>query len=75
METTNELTAASSFTPLPPVSFAPFSVPGPLTPQDNPPSFKVLLVGDGAVGKSTFVRKFTSGGEFEKKYCGKCEAI
>ena len=31
------------------------------------PEFKLLLVGDGGVGKTTFVRRHLTG-EFEKKY-------
>merc|ERR1719399_712136 len=31
------------------------------------PEFKLLLVGDGGVGKTTFVKRHLSG-EFEKKY-------
>jgi len=31
------------------------------------PTFKLILVGDGGVGKTTFVRRHTTG-EFEKKY-------
>jgi GTP-binding nuclear protein Ran len=31
------------------------------------PTFKCILVGDGAVGKTTFVKRHTTG-EFEKKY-------
>lgn len=35
--------------------------------QENVPSFKVVLVGDGGVGKTTFVKRHISG-EFEKRY-------
>ena len=31
-----------------------------------------MLVGDGGVGKTTFVKRHLTG-EFEKKYIGKCE--
>mmetsp|Transcript_22294 Transcript_22294/g.62613 ORF Transcript_22294/g.62613 Transcript_22294/m.62613 type:complete len:88 (-) Transcript_22294:594-857(-) len=34
---------------------------------DNVPTFKIILVGDGGVGKSTFVKRHSTG-EFEKKY-------
>ena len=33
------------------------------------PRFKLLLVGDGGVGKTTFVKRHLTG-EFEKKYIG-----
>jgi GTP-binding nuclear protein Ran len=35
--------------------------------QQGAPTFKLILVGDGGVGKTTFVRRHTTG-EFEKKY-------
>jgi GTPase SAR1 family protein len=35
------------------------------------PRFKLLLVGDGGVGKTTFVKRHLTG-EFEKKYIGAC---
>eukprot|EP01121_Diplochlamys_sp_Union-15-3_P002365 TRINITY_DN12076_c0_g1_i1.p1 TRINITY_DN12076_c0_g1~~TRINITY_DN12076_c0_g1_i1.p1 ORF type:complete len:218 (-),score=25.93 TRINITY_DN12076_c0_g1_i1:44-697(-) len=35
--------------------------------QQQTPTWKLLLVGDGATGKTTFVKRHTSG-EFEKKY-------
>jgi len=35
--------------------------------QQNAPQFKLVLVGDGGVGKTTFVKRHKSG-EFEKKY-------
>ena len=34
------------------------------------PQFKLILVGDGGVGKTTFVRRHITG-EFEKRYVGK----
>ena len=33
------------------------------------PEFKLVLVGDGGVGKTTFVKRHLTG-EFEKKYVG-----
>jgi len=33
------------------------------------PVFKLVLVGDGGVGKTTFVKRHLTG-EFEKKYVG-----
>ena len=33
------------------------------------PMFKLILVGDGGVGKTTFVKRHLTG-EFEKKYIG-----
>lgn len=35
--------------------------------QQNVPRFKLILVGDGGVGKTTFVKRHLSG-EFEKRY-------
>lgn len=35
--------------------------------QDNIPTFKLLIAGDGGVGKSTFVRRHAAG-EFEENY-------
>lgn len=35
------------------------------------PEFKLILVGDGGVGKTTFVKRHLTG-EFEKKYVGTC---
>eukprot|EP01084_Bolivina_argentea_P035098 65104_1 len=35
--------------------------------RQNIPQFKLVLVGDGGVGKTTFVKRHKSG-EFEKKY-------
>ncbi|CAF4409559.1 unnamed protein product, partial [Adineta steineri] len=37
------------------------------TNQRNVPEFKLVLVGDGGVGKTTFVKRHLTG-EFEKKY-------
>ena len=37
--------------------------------RQNVPQFKLVLVGDGGVGKTTFVKRHKSG-EFEKKYVG-----
>lgn len=34
--------------------------------------FQLVLVGDGGVGKTTFVKRHLTG-EFEKKYVGKIE--
>lgn len=36
-------------------------------PPEPTPTFKVVLVGDGGVGKTTFVKRHLSG-EFEKRY-------
>lgn len=38
-----------------------------LQAQENIPEFKLILVGDGGVGKTTFVKRHLTG-EFEKKY-------
>ena len=35
--------------------------------QQDTPEFKLILVGDGGVGKTTFVKRHLTG-EFEKKY-------
>ena len=35
------------------------------------PEFKLILVGDGGVGKTTFVKRHITG-EFEKRYVGTC---
>jgi len=35
--------------------------------QDNIPTFKLILVGDGSTGKTTFVKRHITG-EFEKRY-------
>ena len=37
------------------------------SPADGAPEFKLILVGDGGVGKTTFVKRHLTG-EFEKKY-------
>ena len=37
------------------------------------PVFKMVLVGDGGVGKTTFVKRHLTG-EFEKKYVGESSA-
>lgn len=39
----------------------------PQAQQPTVPTFKVVLVGDGGVGKTTFVKRHISG-EFEKRY-------
>ena len=36
------------------------------------PEFKLVLVGDGGVGKTTFVKRHKTG-EFEKVYVGMCD--
>lgn len=38
-----------------------------LMQADKIPTFKLLLVGDGAVGKTSFVKRHRTG-EFEKQY-------
>ena len=38
------------------------------------PEFKLILVGDGGVGKTTFVKRHLTG-EFEKKYVGQLECV
>ena len=39
----------------------------PQSADQNAPEFKLILVGDGGVGKTTFVKRHITG-EFEKKY-------
>lgn len=43
------------------------ATPGAAENKPNVPTFKVVLVGDGGVGKTTFVKRHLSG-EFEKRY-------
>lgn len=38
------------------------------------PEFKMILVGDGGVGKTTFVRRHLTG-EFEKRYVGTSSSL
>ena len=38
--------------------------------KQSVPEFKLILVGDGGVGKTTFVKRHLTG-EFEKRYVGK----
>lgn len=38
------------------------------------PTFKLVLVGDGGTGKTTFVKRHLTG-EFEKKYIGNLKFI
>lgn len=47
-------------------SLAPPAAPG-TAPSDGIPEFKLVLVGDGGVGKTTFVKRHISG-EFERRY-------
>ena len=43
-------------------------VPGPgATAPDTVPEFKLVFVGDGGVGKTTFVKRHITG-EFERRY-------
>jgi len=48
---------------------SPFGASSSSQPQvnNNAPKFKLILVGDGGVGKTTFVKRHKTG-EFEKKY-------
>jgi GTP-binding nuclear protein Ran len=48
--------------PLPPLPWLPLQ-----NPQDIQAKWKLVLVGDGGVGKTTFVKRHKTG-EFEKKY-------
>ena len=47
----------------------PLSLYTTLAQTDFIPEFKLILVGDGGVGKTTFVRRHLTG-EFEKRYVG-----
>lgn len=42
--------------------------------QSGVPEFKLILVGDGGVGKTTFVKRHVTG-EFEKRYVGEPSLI
>lgn len=42
---------------------------GVVCQAETVPEFKLILVGDGGVGKTTFVKRHLTG-EFEKKYVG-----
>jgi GTP-binding nuclear protein Ran len=39
----------------------------PVAPVDQIPEFKLVFVGDGGVGKTTFVKRHLTG-EFERRY-------
>ncbi len=45
----------------------PVRAAAPPPPHSQVPTFKLVLVGDGGVGKTTFVKRHLTG-EFEKKY-------
>ena len=71
--------ALSMLPPVPPalrnlVGYLRFFLPRLLPPlqsqtDQNVPEFKLILVGDGGVGKTTFVKRHLTG-EFEKTYVG-----
>lgn len=46
----------------------------PAAAAGNVPTFKLILVGDGGTGKTTFVKRHLTG-EFEKKYVGTCSFV
>jgi GTP-binding nuclear protein Ran len=53
-----------------PVGFAPQPAPGAgagAGAVDSVPEFKLVFVGDGGVGKTTFVKRHITG-EFERRY-------
>jgi GTPase SAR1 family protein len=43
------------------------SIPPSIAPQNQIPIFKLILVGDGGVGKTSFIKRHLSG-EFTKRY-------